>query len=80
MDRLLGLLSWGDKGWGVALSRRGFTRRTGVHRWVVRLDRVNRRGHVFLGVARRSVGLAAFLGNDARGWGYLQVRCVVFSR
>ena len=66
------LVQGGDKGWGVALSRRGFARGTGTHRWTVRLDRVNRRGHVFLGVARRSVGLASFLGNDASGWGYLQ--------
>lgn len=71
-DGGLSLMQGPDKGWGVALSRRGFAKGTGTHRWTVRLDRVNRRGHVFLGVARRSVGLASFLGNDASGWGYLQ--------
>jgi len=63
-----------EKGWGVALSKRGFARNTGVHRWRIRLDRVNKRGHVFLGVARRSVGLSSFLGNDTSGWGYLQTQ------
>jgi hypothetical protein len=73
-DTGLTLHQGGDKGWGVALARSGFARGSGVHRWRVRLDRVNRRGHVFIGVARRSVGLNSFLGNDSSGWGYLQIQ------
>lgn len=63
-----------EKGWGVALAKSGFARQSGQHRWVVQLGRVNRRGHVFLGVARRGVGMASFLGNDVRGWGFLLSR------
>ena len=59
------------RGWGVALATHGFSRGTGVHRWRVRLDSVNRRGHVFLGVATRQTALGSYLGADRHGWGYL---------
>lgn len=59
------------RGWGVALATHGFSRGTGIHRWRVRLDSVNRRGHVFLGVATRQTALGSYLGADRHGWGYL---------
>jgi SPRY domain len=31
----------------------------------------SRRGHVFLGIARRKVALDGYLGSDSHGWGYL---------
>lgn len=37
----------------------------------MRLDSVNRRGHVFLGVATRQTALGSYLGADRHGWGYL---------
>lgn len=37
----------------------------------MRLDSVNRRGHVFLGVATRQAALGSYLGADRHGWGYL---------
>lgn len=55
----------------MALATHGFARGTGVHRWRVRLDSVNRRGHVFLGVATRQTALGSYLGADRHGWGYL---------
>ncbi|CAN0492926.1 unnamed protein product, partial [Hapterophycus canaliculatus] len=57
--------------WGVALATHGFPRGSGIHRWRVRLDSVNRRGHVFLGVATRQTALGSYLGADRNGWGYL---------
>ncbi|CAM9181221.1 unnamed protein product, partial [Laminaria digitata] len=59
------------RGWGVALASYGFPRGSGIHRWRVRLDSVNRRGHVFLGVATRQTALGSYLGADRYGWGYL---------
>lgn len=59
------------RGWGVALATHGFSRGSGIHRWRVRLDSVNRRGHVFLGVATRQTALGSYLGADRHGWGYL---------
>lgn len=59
------------RGWGVALATHGFPRGSGIHRWRVRLDSVNRRGHVFLGVATRQTALGSYLGADRHGWGYL---------
>ena len=59
------------RGWGVALASYGFPRGSGIHRWRVRLDSVNRRGHVFLGVATRQTALGSYLGADRHGWGYL---------
>ncbi|CAM9226628.1 unnamed protein product, partial [Sphacelaria rigidula] len=59
------------RGWGVALATGGFPRGSGIHRWRVRLDSVNRRGHVFLGVATRQTALGSYLGADRHGWGYL---------
>ncbi|CAM9614484.1 unnamed protein product, partial [Pylaiella littoralis] len=59
------------RGWGVALASHGFPRGSGIHRWRVRLDSVNRRGHVFLGVATRQTALGSYLGADRHGWGYL---------
>lgn len=60
-----------SRGWGVALASHGFPRGSGIHRWRVRLDSVNRRGHVFLGVATRQTALGSYLGADRHGWGYL---------
>ncbi|CAM9265674.1 unnamed protein product, partial [Phaeothamnion confervicola] len=59
------------RGWGVALAARGFARGTGIHSWRVRLENVNRRGHVFIGVASRRVQLDGYLGADKFGWGAL---------
>lgn len=59
------------RGWGVALATHGFPRGSGIHRWRVRLDSVNRRGYVFLGVATRQTALGSYLGADRHGWGYL---------
>ncbi|CAN0048567.1 unnamed protein product, partial [Choristocarpus tenellus] len=60
-----------NRGWGVALATHGFSRGSGVHRWRVHLDSVNRRGHIFLGVATRRASLGSYLGADRHGWGYL---------
>ncbi|CAN0450080.1 unnamed protein product, partial [Discosporangium mesarthrocarpum] len=59
------------RGWGVALATAGFPPRCGLRRWRVRLDSVNRRCHVFLGVATRRAALGSYLGADRHGWGYL---------
>lgn len=64
-------LQGSTRGWGVALATHGFPRGSGIYRWRVRLDSVNRRGHIFLGVATRQTALGSYLGADRHGWGYL---------
>jgi len=68
-----------SKSWGSVFAKVGYAPNTGVHEWLVRLDRCER-GHVFLGVATASATTSTYVGGDRHGWGLIGTRALWHRR
>ena len=68
-----------SKSWGTVVARSGFAPCTGVHEWVVRLNRCDK-GHIFLGVCTKDASVATYVGGDRHGWGMIGTRALWHNR
>jgi hypothetical protein len=69
----------GSKSWGSVLATTGFAPNTGVHQWMVRLDRCEK-GHVFIGVCTAEASTRTYVGGDRYGWGMIGTKALWHNR
>jgi hypothetical protein len=68
-----------SKSWGSVLASTGFAPNTGVHQWMVRLDRCEK-GHVFIGVCTAEASTKTYVGGDRHGWGMIGTKALWHNR
>lgn len=68
-----------SKVWGTVLSSHYYAPKTGIHRWLVRLDKCER-GHVFIGVATAQASVHTYVGGDKYGWGMIGTQALWHDR
>lgn len=68
-----------SKVWGTVLSDTAFSPKTGVHRFVVRLDHCEK-GHIFVGVATAEASTKTYVGGDRYGYGLIGTQALWHDR
>ena len=65
-----------SKGWGTVCARTtGIAYRTGVHKFVIRIEAINKEGYAFVGVLFEGASCDKYVGSDSSGLGYGYLLC-----
>ncbi|CAM9240721.1 unnamed protein product, partial [Discosporangium mesarthrocarpum] len=68
-----------NKSWGSIMVKKGFQPGSGVHKWIVHVDRCEK-GHIFLGVCTGQVNVNTYVGGDGNGWGLIGTKALWHNR